>query len=198
MDQALIRALKAAAFGGVAALVLAHGPARGEVLEIGPDGGVERLDAPTPARRAVRAARPARTTLTTAPPEAGRAALERAARLADLSPALIAAVAATESGFRSGVRSPAGALGEMQLMPGTARQLGVDPLDTVQNYEGGARYLSELMRRYQGDLMRALAAYDAGPGRVDRWGSKPRAAETRAYVDAVLERLSRSATGGGR
>ena len=98
-----------------------------------------------------------------------------------------------ESRYRPGVVSRAGAVGEMQLMPGTARALGVDPYDSGQNYRGGAAYLGGLMRRYDGDLVRALAAYNAGPGAVDRYRGVPPYRETQAYVSAVLDRLSSSA-----
>ena len=76
-------------------------------------------------------------------------------------------------------------------MPGTARALGVDPSDSRQNYRGGAAYLHRLLIRYDGDLVKSLAAYNAGPGVVDRYGGVPPYPETRAYVAAVLERLSR-------
>ena len=77
----------------------------------------------------------------------------------------------------------------MQLMPATARALGVDPRDADQNLMGGARYLGGLIRRYDGDLTLALAAYNAGPGAVDRHGGVPPYRETRLYVRAVLNRL---------
>ena len=82
-------------------------------------------------------------------------------------------------------------------MPGTARALGVDPLDSRQNVKGGATYLSGLMRRYKGDLVRTLAAYNAGPGVVDRYGGAPPFKETQAYVAAIMDRLSRAAIGAG-
>jgi len=86
--------------------------------------------------------------------------------------------------------SPAGAIGEMQLMPATARALGVDPLDTRQNFNGGAAYLRSLMQHYNGDLIRSLAAYNAGAGAVDRYGGVPPYKETQAYVANIMARLS--------
>ena len=85
----------------------------------------------------------------------------------DLSPALLEAVVWQESRWREDAVSPAGARGLAQLMPGTARDLGVDPDDPLANLEGGARYLREQLDRFDGDLEKALAAYNAGPGRVD-------------------------------
>ena len=118
--------------------------------------------------------------------------LERAASASELSPELVAAVAWRESGQRPGRVSRAGASGEMQLMPATARALGVDAADPGQNLKGGAAYLKQMMRRYNGDLVRALAAYNAGPGAVDRHGGPPPYPETQAYVAAVLDRLSQA------
>lgn len=112
-----------------------------------------------------------------------------AARRHGLDPALVMAVVGVESGFQPQAVSPKGAQGLMQLMPGTARDLGVtDPLDPAANLDGGSRYLSSLVARYDGDLTRALAAYNAGMGAVARHGGVPPYAETRNYVRKVLGR----------
>jgi len=118
------------------------------------------------------------------------AAISDAARASDLSASLIAAIAWRESNFRASAVSRAGALGEMQLLPQTARELGVDPKESRQNVAGGAAYVRALLRRYDGDLIKTLAAYDAGPRAVDRYGGVPPFKETQAYVAAVLDRLS--------
>ncbi|GKU78332.1 lytic transglycosylase domain-containing protein [Paenibacillus sp. L3-i20] len=97
--------------------------------------------------------------------------IQNAATKYGVAPSLIHAVIATESGFNPQAESHAGAKGLMQLMDGTARGLGVtDSFDPVQNIEGGTKYLSLLMRKYDGNELVALAAYNAGPGRVDRIG----------------------------
>ena len=93
----------------------------------------------------------------------------------------------TESNFRPGARSNKGAIGLAQLMPFTARQLGVNPHDPKQNLDGGARYLSQQYRRF-GDWRLALAAYTAGPGAVEQYHGVPPYAETRNYVKAILGR----------
>lgn len=108
----------------------------------------------------------------------------------DLSPSLLEAVVWQESRWRESAVSPAGARGLAQLMPGTARYLGVDPDDPLQNLEGGARYLREQLDRFDGDLEKALAAYNAGPGRVIRAGGIPEIRETRLYVAAIMGRLA--------
>ncbi|KPQ22015.1 MAG: soluble lytic murein transglycosylase [Porphyrobacter sp. HL-46] len=108
----------------------------------------------------------------------------------DLSPSLLEALVWQESRWRENAVSPVGARGLAQLMPGTARYLGVDPSDPFQNLEGGARYLREQLDRFDGNLEKALAAYNAGPGRVERAGGIPNIRETKQYVAAIMGRLA--------
>jgi len=136
------------------------------------------------------------------PPQAAAAAGGWEEHLPELSdrygvdPDLVRAVIRMESGGRADAVSRKGAMGLMQLMPGTARMLEVDdPFDPVQNLEGGIKYLSILSDKYSGDLSKTLAAYNAGPGRVDACGGIPPIAETQGYVKGVLARYERSSKG---
>jgi peptidoglycan DL-endopeptidase CwlO len=99
---------------------------------------------------------------------------------------LLAAVARAESGFDPTARSSAGAIGLMQIMPGTARGLGVDPRDPAQAVDGAARLLARGLKKYDGSVPLALAAYNAGPGAVAKYGGIPPYKETQAYVRRVL------------
>lgn len=112
--------------------------------------------------------------------------LRDAARRTGLPPALVESVARVESNLRPDAISPKGALGVMQLMPATARALDADPHDTAQNIDAGARLLRELLIKYDGDVVKALSAYNAGAGAVDRYRGMPPYAETRDYVDKVI------------
>lgn len=127
-------------------------------------------------------------------PHAGPARFqEHVAQLAakyDISPTLLEAVVWQESRWNVAAQSPAGALGLAQLMPGTARQMGVNPFDPLANLEGGARYLRMQLDAFGGDVERALAAYNAGPGRVAKAGGIPAIRETQLYVASILARLS--------
>lgn len=118
--------------------------------------------------------------------------VEAAAQDAALDPALLHAVVMVESGYNPSARSPKGAQGLMQLMPGTARRFGtLDPYDPAQNLRGGARYLARLLVEFDGELSLALAAYNAGENAVRRHGGRiPPYAETQRYVPAVLARYS--------
>ena len=118
------------------------------------------------------------------------AAIDATAARHGLDGRLFAALVWSESGFSPGVVSHAGALGLAQLMPGTARGLGVDPHDPLQNLEGGARYLRTQLDAF-GRVDLALAAYNAGPGRVRSSGGIPNIVETQLYVTRVLERYER-------
>ena len=111
----------------------------------------------------------------------------RAANRHGVDASLLAAVASQESGFDSQAVSPAGARGLMQFMPATAAGLGVDPLDPASAIDGAARYLSSLRDQF-GSTELALAAYNAGPGTVRRYGDVPPFAETQKYVRAVMSK----------
>ena len=109
-----------------------------------------------------------------------------------IDPDFISSVIHAESSFNPRAVSPKGAQGLMQLMPGTASQLGVqNPFDPNANVEGGTRYLRELLERYNFDAAKALAAYNAGPQRVEQYGGVPPYAETRAYVTRVIKDFNR-------
>jgi soluble lytic murein transglycosylase-like protein len=113
--------------------------------------------------------------------------IEFAARTTAVDPALIKAVIHAESAFNPQAVSPKGALGLMQLMPGTARELGVRrPLTAEENIHGGARHLARLLRKYGGNLTFALAAYNAGEFAVERYRGIPPYNETQTYVRRVL------------
>jgi soluble lytic murein transglycosylase-like protein len=131
---------------------------------------------------------------TIAAPSAGPAQwTAHIARLAvryDLSPSLLEAVVWQESRWNPRAVSPVGAKGLAQLMPGTARDMGVNPDDPLANLEGGARYLRLMLNMFGGDLEKALAAYNAGPARVAKANGIPRIRETQNYVSAIMGRLS--------
>jgi hypothetical protein len=162
----------------IAALALSFvsHPVGAQVIEIGDDGTARTFSGPT------RVATAAATTLDASPD-----AFERSAARNGLDPRLLRAVAWTESRGRPDAISQKGALGVMQLMPGTAAALGVDPMDADSNIAGGAAYLAQQIGRFQ-SIPLGLAAYNAGPGAVVRWGGIPPYPETQAYVTSVTRR----------
>jgi soluble lytic murein transglycosylase-like protein len=103
-----------------------------------------------------------------------------------LPPAFVRAVVAVESGYQADAVSPKGAIGLMQLMPGTARELRADPKIPEQNVDAGTRYLRDLLLKYDNQAYHALAAYNAGPGAVDKYHGVPPYRETRNYILNVL------------
>ena len=125
-------------------------------------------------------------------PEQIDALVQQNAQIWQVDPALIKSVIANESSFDANATSPVGAQGLMQLMPETAATLGVrNPYDPSQNVAGGTRYLRSLLDRFNGDTRLAVAAYNAGPGAVEKYGDVPPYAETRNYVQNVLGSLDR-------
>jgi len=109
-----------------------------------------------------------------------------------IDPDLVNSVIRAESGFKVHAISPKGAQGLMQLMPGTASNLGVsNAFDPNANVDGGTRYLRELLERYNFDLVKALAAYNAGPHRVEQYGGVPPYLETRKYVASIVRDFNR-------
>jgi soluble lytic murein transglycosylase-like protein len=110
---------------------------------------------------------------------------------------LLRAVAETESDYNAKAVSSCGAVGVMQLMPETARSLGVsDPFDAEQNINGGAKYLSNMLKKYSGDIELALAAYNAGPGNVAKYGGVPPFEETTNYIGRIKSILREGSTSG--
>ena len=115
------------------------------------------------------------------------AQINAAAASNGIDPALLKGLVSQESGFNPSARSGAGAVGLTQLMPATASALGVtNPLDPAQSLQGGAKYLREQLDRFGGDETLALAAYNAGPGAVQKYGGVPPYAETQNYVTSVM------------
>jgi soluble lytic murein transglycosylase-like protein len=127
-----------------------------------------------------------------APPADPKTLVHDAAVHYGLPPKFVESVARIESAMRSDAVSPKGALGVMQLMPATARALNADPTDPAQNIEAGTRLLRDLLIKYNNDAIKALAAYNAGEGAVDRYQGLPPYSETQNYVDKVIKNYEKS------
>ncbi len=145
---------------------------------------VEEPDAPKPALP-----QPPPAPIQTKPIEPKQIIAEMAEQYG-LPEKFVSSVARAESAYQPSAVSPKGAIGVTQLMPGTARELGVDPNDVKQNIEGGTKLLRDLLIQYQNDpdqVRKALAAYNAGAGAVSRYGGVPPYRETQNYVEKVLK-----------
>jgi len=165
-------------------------PALGQVMVIGPDGQTAIYKGPVVASsEGVHPLAPA-ARATQAPVAA---AIQDSASRHALAQALVAAVAWQESRMRQDAVSPKGARGVMQLMPATASSLGVNAGALSSNVDGGAAYLARMLDRFDGDIIKTLAAYNAGPEAVERYHGVPPYPETQAYVSAVLNRLADNA-----
>ena len=178
--------------------VLASAPARAQVYEVHSDGMVDLISGPVVTTDSGRShiapqvmVSASAAALSAPREEVGEAIRETSASL-EISDRLIEAVAWQESRFNQTAVSPKGARGVMQLMPGTALQLGVEAADLKDNIKGGAVYLKQLLGQFDNDLILTLAAYNAGPGAVKKYGGVPPYRETQAYVAAILARLAAS------
>lgn len=168
-----------AALSALAGQLLAAGAAQAQVIEIADDGTAQVI-ASSSAAIAVRRV-PAGFDID--------AEFASAARRYQVDLGLLRAVAWQESRGHNNAVSPKGALGLMQLMPGTAAQMGVDPRDPASNIHGGAAYLAQQIATF-GSVPLGLAAYNAGPGAVQKYGGVPPYAETRGYVATIMQRWS--------
>ncbi|MEO1921379.1 MAG: lytic transglycosylase domain-containing protein [Sphingomonadaceae bacterium] len=173
-------------------------PALADVIEIGAEGHSWKVGGPPPQQGQYTPppgvdgedfeAALAQVPMTV--PEFYRAHVAGLAIRYQLSPSLIDALVWQESRWRHEAVSPVGARGLAQLMPGTARDMGVDIHDPFQNLEGGARYLRIQLNRFEGNLALALAAYNCGPERVARVNGIPAIRETQLYVASIMGRLA--------
>jgi soluble lytic murein transglycosylase-like protein len=179
----------------------------GEVVQLSTNKGLieipSNLIAGFEAEEALPAPPPAPVAAAQPPPEIPNEAdrkltpqelITRAALRAGLPPEIVHSVARAESGYRADAVSPKGAIGLMQLMPGTAAALNVDPRDPAQNADGGAMYLRALLMKYEDDphqVSKAIAAYNAGPAAVDKYHGIPPYRETIEYVNRVLRQYEK-------
>jgi soluble lytic murein transglycosylase-like protein len=170
----------------------APAPVQAQVMDIAPDGSTAIYKGPVVAsaegvRPLTSKVRPVQVSLPVT------TAIQTSASRHALSQALVAAVAWQESHMRQDAISPKGARGVMQLMPATAQKLQVNARDLSGNIDGGAAYLARMLDRFDGDIIKTLAAYNAGPEAVERYHGVPPYPETQAYVSAVLNRLADNA-----
>ncbi|WP_211233235.1 lytic transglycosylase domain-containing protein [Solirubrobacter soli] len=191
--QPLDKRLSPSGISGVVISMAAEGLALGHHVEHGSSMGLDPDHVRIVKRAETQAIKRVTMSLHVAPHSAPDRAvpfereIERAAAKYKLDPALLKGLIKQESNFDPNARSGAGAVGLAQLMPGTAQGLGVDdPTDPEQSIDGGAKYLREMMDLFDGDKRLALAAYNAGPGAVSKFGGVPPYAETQEYVDRVL------------
>jgi len=155
-----------------------------------PESAIERFESddyvpppPAPPAPVAEAKAPARDAKTILRDAAGKYALP---------PAFVESVAKVESALKTNAVSPKGAIGVMQLMPGTAKALAADPNDPEQNIDAGTRLLRQLLIKYNGDVAKALAAYNAGSGAVDKYDGVPPYQETQDYVGKVIQNYKQS------
>jgi soluble lytic murein transglycosylase-like protein len=181
--QNLMTLLVAGLLGGFCA------PGMAQVMDIHPDGSTATYKgAVIASTEGVRPLNPEPARLATPV----TAAINSAAARHALAQDLIRAVAWQESRMQQNAVSPKGARGVMQLMPATAEGLRVNPDDLAANVDGGAAYLAQMLERFDGDIIKTLAAYNAGPEAVERYHGVPPYPQTKAYVAAVLDRLADS------
>jgi len=175
----------------------------GQVIRLYSGDGVTEMAAESIARFEAdevvqeKAAEPAPAPAQPAPTLTPRALIDEAARKHGLPPELLHSVAAAESGYHVGAVSPKGAIGLMQMMPATAKAYGADASIPEQNVDAGAQYLRDLLLKYQGEdhqVSRALAAYNAGPGAVQRYDGVPPYQETQDYVARVIRDYTKRKT----
>jgi soluble lytic murein transglycosylase-like protein len=172
-------------------------PPPGSVVPVVPAGFAGALAGALGAEAPVAAPAGATPAPAPVPPAQIDALVQQNASTWQVDPALIKAVIANESGFNATATSGVGAQGLMQLMPETAASLGVrDAYDPAQNVAGGTRYLRGLLDRFGGDKRLAIAAYNAGPGAVEKYGDIPPYRETRNYVQNVLASFDKYSSGG--
>lgn len=162
-----------------------------QVLSIGDDGAVTTYSGPAvfTADGATAIAPPESPQLFRPPPEQVVELIRESSARHAVPSSIVEAVAWQESRFNHTAVSSKGARGVMQLLPTTASDLGVDPSDLRGNIDGGAAYLAQQLKRF-GDVKLALAAYNAGPKAVERYGGVPPYAETQSYVRAIMARLA--------